>query len=89
MGGTMYTSFMNGERPAAGMLQITEEMGEIPPNWLVYFCVADCDQTADKAKKLGANVVVPPVDIPEVGRFAVVMDPQGAGFAIIQLLKPA
>ena len=68
----MYTSFMNGERPAAGMMAITKEMGEIPSNWLVYFATDDCDKTAEKAKSLGAHLAVPPSDIPEVGRFAVV-----------------
>jgi predicted enzyme related to lactoylglutathione lyase len=88
MGGMQYTSFMNGDRPAAGMFQITEEMGDVPSNWMVYFAVDDCDQTADKAKSLGANIIVPPQDIPDVGRFAVATDPQGAAFAFIKLANP-
>jgi uncharacterized protein len=88
MGVFTYTSFLNGERTAGGMYSPTPEMGEIPPNWQVYFAVADPDATAAKAKELGANVIVPPDDIPETGRFAVIQDPQGAAFGIIKLLNP-
>jgi predicted enzyme related to lactoylglutathione lyase len=89
MGGFTYTSFMNGDRPAAGMMQINPEtMGEMPPNWMIYFAVDDCDAAAEKVKKLGGNVVEPPRDIPEVGRFAIALDPQGACFAMIKLQNP-
>jgi predicted enzyme related to lactoylglutathione lyase len=47
--------------------------------------VADCDAVAAKATQLGGTVCVPPADIPKVGRFAVLGDPQGAYFSIIQL----
>jgi predicted enzyme related to lactoylglutathione lyase len=50
-----------------------------------YFQVADCDATAAKAQALGASFKVPPTDIPRVGRFAVIQDPQGAVFSIIKL----
>jgi len=59
-------------------------MAEIPPNWLPYVQVEDADKTAERAKKLGANVVVPPTDIPEVGRFAVIVDNQGASIGILK-----
>jgi predicted enzyme related to lactoylglutathione lyase len=89
MGEFNYTSYMNGERPAGGMMEINQEtMGDLPAHWMVYFAVDDCDKTAEKAKSLGANVVVAPQDIPEVGRFAVMVDPQGAAFSIIKLLNP-
>jgi predicted enzyme related to lactoylglutathione lyase len=50
-----------------------------------YFRVTDVDASANKAKELGANLRVPPTDIPNVGRFSVVQDPQGAVFAIIKM----
>ena len=80
-----YTMFTNEGRPTAGMLQITPEMGPIPPNWLIYFAVDDCDATVQKASELGANVMKPADDIPGIGRFAILTDPQGAAFAIIKL----
>jgi predicted enzyme related to lactoylglutathione lyase len=83
-----YTSFLNGERPAGGMYEPTPEMGEIPPHWLVYFAVDDTDAKAKKAEALGGKVCAPPADIPGVGRFAVIQDPQGAAFGIIKLDHP-
>ena len=66
------------------MYKITPEMGPIPPNWLAYFAVEDCDAKVQKATELGANVMVPAQDIPGVGRFAILIDPLGAVFAIIK-----
>jgi len=83
-----YTMFSNGDRAAGGMLAITPEMGPIPPNWLVYFAVDDCDAKVQKATELGATVMKPADDIPGIGRFAILIDPQGAGFAIIKLESP-
>jgi len=83
-----YTMFNNGDRPAGGMLQIAPEMGPIPPNWLVYFAVDDCDAKVQKATELGGTVMKRADDIPGVGRFAVLGDPQGAVFAIIKLENP-
>ena len=83
-----YTMFSNGDRPAAGMLQITPDMGPIPPNWLVYFAVDDCDATVKKAEELGAKTMKPADDIPGIGRFAILQDPQDAAFAIIKLEGP-
>jgi uncharacterized protein len=56
---------------------------EIPPYWLVYFCVADTDATVAKAESLGGKVMNPATDIPQ-GRFAVLTDPQGGAFAVIK-----
>ncbi|HEX6716790.1 MAG TPA: VOC family protein [Pyrinomonadaceae bacterium] len=83
-----YTMFKNGDRGAGGMYQITPEMGPIPPHWLVYFAVDDCDAKVQKATELGASVMKPADDIPGVGRFAILNDPQGASFAIIKLDNP-
>src|SRR3977135_3464830 len=83
-----YTMFSNGDRPAGGMLKITPEMGPIPPNWLVYFAVDDCHAKTQKANDLGATTMKPPDDIPGVGRFSILTDPQGAAFALIKLNPP-
>jgi len=83
-----YTMFMNGERMAAGMLPITKEMGDIPLNWMVYLSVKDCDASVERARKMGANVLAPPMDIPEIGRMAALLDPQRAAFSIIKLENP-
>ena len=83
-----YTMFSGSDRPAGGMFKITPEMGPMPPHWLVYFAVDDCDASVQKATELGAAVMKPADDIPEIGRFAILTDPQGAAFAIIKLLNP-
>lgn len=83
-----YTMFTNGDRPAGGMLGITPEMGPIPSNWLVYFAVDDCDAKVKKATELGATVMKPADDIPGIGRFAILSDPQGSALAIIKLENP-
>lgn len=80
-----YTMFKNGDRGAGGMYKITPEMGPIPPHWLIYFAVDDCDAKVQRATELGANVMKPADDIPGIGRFAILTDPQGAAFAVIKL----
>lgn len=78
-----YTEFSVNGVPGAGMMAIRPEWGpNIPAHWTPYFQVSDCDASAAKARALGAEVGVPPTDIPNVGRFAMLADPQGAKFAI-------
>jgi predicted enzyme related to lactoylglutathione lyase len=89
-GGAMgsYTTFRNAGRMAAGMMKIGADWGPVPPHWMVYFAVRNCDASVDKASRRGAEVRVPPSDIPDVGRFAVLTDPQGAAFSVVALLNP-
>jgi predicted enzyme related to lactoylglutathione lyase len=54
----------------------------------VYFAVEDCDASVARATELGAKVCCPPTEIEHVGRFAALLDPQGAGFSVIQLAPP-
>ena len=74
----------NGERPTATLMAILPEWGPMPSAWGVYFAVADCEATLERAKSLGGDVVLPPRDIPP-GRFAVLRDPQGGSCSIIRL----
>ena len=82
-----YTEWQLNGRSIGGMMKIPKEWGPVPPHWLTYFAVSDCDGTVKKATASGGGAIVPPTDIPDAGRFAVLRDPQGAVFAIIQL-KP-
>jgi predicted enzyme related to lactoylglutathione lyase len=73
-----------------GMLIIPPEakaMGA-PPSWAGYIAVDDCDASAEKIKSLGGAVLRAPDDIPGIGRFAVVADPQGAVFEIMKPFPP-
>jgi predicted enzyme related to lactoylglutathione lyase len=60
--------------------------GEIKPQWGIYITVDDVDATARKAEELGGKVLMPPTDIPKVGRFSTLMDPQGVMFSVITYL---
>ncbi|HUQ23999.1 MAG TPA: VOC family protein [Gaiellaceae bacterium] len=53
------------------------------PHWSVVFCVADTDETAEKAKELGGAVLLEPFDLPEIGRLAVLQEPAGAVFQVM------
>lgn len=83
-----YTIYKAGQTMIAGMMARPQRLRDVPPNWLTYFGVADVDKSAAKAKELGGTIMQPPTDIPDIGRFAVVRDPQGAAFAIARFLPP-
>jgi predicted enzyme related to lactoylglutathione lyase len=74
-----------------GVMELTKEgkAGGMPPMWVSYVTVDDVDATAEQAKALGGKVVHGPVDIPNVGRFAVLIDPQGASINIVRYAMPA
>src|SRR5437879_1067960 len=55
-----------------------------PPYWQIYLQVSDCDAIAQKAKSLGAKLYMPPMKIEDIGRMAVMADPQSAAFAIFE-----
>ena len=84
-GGGDYFEYRLGDQSAAGMMEIREEWGEVPCYWSIYFAVADLDASLAKAADLGATVVAPPIEVPDVGRIASLQDPQGAHFSIIQI----
>ncbi|HEX4495804.1 MAG TPA: VOC family protein [Thermoanaerobaculia bacterium] len=78
--GMAYTMWTAGERPIGGNLEMTAQAaaGLDRPHWLAYIGVPAVDATVARAQELGAKAVMPPTDIPSVGRFAVIADPQGA-----------
>jgi hypothetical protein len=86
-----YTMWTTGGQPFGGIFQLTDEMRAqgVPPNWMPYVEVADVDDTGALATSLGGKVVFGPQDIPNVGRFAVIQDPQGAVLAVYKAATPA
>lgn len=78
-----YTSFMLGERPVAGMMEIRPEWDPIPPNWSIYLAVEDFDVAIEKVIALGAAPAMEPMDVPGVGQFVLLQDPQGAMFFVM------
>ncbi|MFD9823351.1 VOC family protein [Streptomyces violascens] len=84
-GSSEYTEWELEGKSFGGMMRMNEDFPpEVPPHWMVYVEVEDCDATATKARELGGEVHVPPTPIPP-GRFALLRDPQGGVFSVIQL----
>ncbi|HEY3785665.1 MAG TPA: VOC family protein [Steroidobacteraceae bacterium] len=78
-----YTLWMSGKIRAGGLMALPDgEPAGTPPHWIIYVGTPNVDSTAEAARKLGGKVLKAPADIPNVGRFAVLADPQGAAFAI-------
>ena len=77
-----YNLLQSGGKSRAGIM--AQQMPQQPHTWLPYVQVKNADQTTDKAKKLGATIVVPPTQIPNVGRFAIFVDAQGVATGILQ-----
>ena len=72
-----------------GMMAMDENWPSgIPSHWASYVAVDNADETAAKITEKGGTVRVPPFDAPGVGRMAMVVDPSGADFAIIQFTQP-
>ena len=75
-----------GERMVAGIFPLEgAPMAHVPAHWMIYFQVAACDERAAWATAHGGQVVVSPTDVPGWGRFAVLQDPQGALFSIVEI----
>jgi predicted enzyme related to lactoylglutathione lyase len=86
--GAPYTLFTAGEIPIGGMTHLPEEAMRIGvrPGWLGYVAVDDVDAAAGGFRRLGGTVHVPPMDIPDISRFSIVADPQGAALALVKWL---
>jgi len=83
--GFPYTHWQNDGADIGGMMGIMAQWGSMPPHWVNYVQVNNCDDAAAKAASLGGKICMPPTDIPNTGRFATVQDPQGAAFSVIAL----
>jgi predicted enzyme related to lactoylglutathione lyase len=77
MPGFNYTIFRRAQREIAGLMAIGPEHGDMPSGWGVYVAVDDVDAAAEKAERLGGEIIVPAHDIP-VGRWAMIKDTTGA-----------
>ncbi len=86
-----YTIFkLDGRDAAAGYtLRADQRAQGVPPNWMIYIAVKSADEAAIKAKQLGGTVVMPPFDVMDFGRMAVIQDPTGAHFCVWQAAKNA
>ena len=88
--GPDYTIFSLNGQGVAGLMPIPEDARKTGarPCWMGYVAVDDVDKTAAHIQRAGGKVMREPTDIPGIIRFAVVADPQGAGFLIAKGLMP-
>lgn len=73
-----------GDAMVAGLMEMPDDVAGMPPAWMLYFAVEDADVAVSKMTAAGALVHRPVTPIPGTGRFAILADPQGAGFGILE-----
>jgi predicted enzyme related to lactoylglutathione lyase len=85
MPGMQYWLMSAGGVPSAGMMAMPEDACDMgaKPGWIGYVAVDDVDAATEKVQRLGGKVHKAPMDIPNVGRFSVVADPQNTTFAML------
>jgi uncharacterized protein len=88
--GAPYTLFTAGDAAAGGLIGLSADARKMgaQPRWTGYVGVDDVDATVSQLTRLGGRIYVPPTDIPDVSRFAVVADPQMATFALLKWRHP-
>jgi predicted enzyme related to lactoylglutathione lyase len=79
-----YLHIVNGEKMIGGLPPAAHQNPNIPPHWLTYFLVTDCDAITEKAKSMGGRALFGPMTMEKVGRMATLADPQVAVFALYQ-----
>ena len=77
-----YLHIKNGEDFIGGHPAGQPNNPRVPAHWMIYLQTSNCDAIAAKAKQLGAKLYLEPMTMENVGRFAIIADPQGAVFAI-------
>lgn len=83
-----YYMVMNNGRVNGGIMALSEEWGDAPASWMVYFSVADIEDAVAKVNANGGKVINGINDAEGIGRFAIIADPCGAQCSVIQLLQP-
>ena len=85
-GGIPYTLLSVGDLNTAGLMELNPQMleGGMKPAWAGFIGVDDVDAYAQRVEQAGGKLHCPPQDIPTVGRFASVEDPQGATFLLFK-----
>jgi predicted enzyme related to lactoylglutathione lyase len=85
-----YTLLVAGDAPVAGLMALPKEACDAgaKPGWIGYVGVDDVDACVQRIEKAGGKTHMPPTDIPGIGRFAMVADPQGATFSLFKGAAP-
>ncbi len=85
-----YTLFSSGKTVVSGLMNLPDDSRKAggKPFWIGYVRVSDVDAAADRVKRLGGAVYIPPTDIPDISRFSIFADPQTATLALLKSLSP-
>ena len=80
-----YTFFKQGGRPVGGMMSMRSlGLEDVPSHWMAYLTVEDVDATCARCTELGGKILMAPVDVPDIGRFAIIVDPSDAAVGLAQ-----
>ncbi|MFI5178109.1 MAG: VOC family protein [Vicinamibacterales bacterium] len=82
-----YGHIVNGDEFIGGLPPASNLPPGAPAHWLIYFAVPDCDAAAARTKAAGGAILMPPMTMKEVRKFAVLADPQGAAFAVVETTR--
>jgi uncharacterized protein len=85
--GMEYRVMSAGGQAIGGMMSLPPDMHQMPPHWGTTVTVEDVEATIKTAEKLGGKVLMQPQDIPTVGRFSIIQDPQGAVITLMTYLR--
>jgi hypothetical protein len=79
-----YTMWVTSQGPMGGVVTLPEQVKQMgaPPHWMAHVEVANVDESVKLVTSLGGKVYVPPQDVPKVGRFSVIADPQGGSISL-------
>jgi predicted enzyme related to lactoylglutathione lyase len=84
VGGMTYWTIKRGDERIGGMFPLDEATcADVPEGWLAYIAVDDVDARVKKALSLGAKLMRPIFDVPNIGRIALLQEPGGAGIGWI------
>lgn len=85
-----YTLLKSGDAMVGGLMALPDHVRQagIPPHWIAYVAVDDVDQYTQRSQSEGATLHHGPADIPGVGRFAIITDPQGAPITLFKGTSP-
>ena len=83
--GGVYTFFKQGDRPVGGMMSM-QSLGlkDVPSHWMAYLTVEDVDAACARCRELGGRIVMEPMNVPGIGRFAIIADPSDAALGLAQ-----
>lgn len=80
----VYTMLRQKGKNVGALYRIRPDQEGMPPNWAVYIATNSADETTRKAEAAGGKTLMAPFDVMEIGRMAVLSDPQGAVFSVWQ-----